>query len=196
VALVIDLACQTRRFGYFRSEDPMEAVQFVVFDAAAALWESVRERRGFGQFAAAAAVQFNLWGFRTRPLGLTWVLGCSFVFVDEAAEDGPALDPFLGKAGECVIGPGRAELAAAVGTTSVLMGLVLGQDRRQVPFAGDEHPVGDLCPGRERGSFRMSVRAGAAGRDLDGLDPGSGQGRAGRVGELPGPGHGLERLAP
>jgi hypothetical protein len=26
------------------------------------------------------------------------------------------------------------------------MGLVLGQDRPQVPLAEDEHPVGDLCP--------------------------------------------------
>jgi hypothetical protein len=44
-----------------------------------------------------------------------------------------------------VIGPGRAELAAAMGTTSVVIGLVLGQDRPQVPSAEDEHPVGDLC---------------------------------------------------
>jgi hypothetical protein len=37
------------------------------------------------------------------------------------------------------------------------MGLVLGQDRPQVPFAEDEHPVGDLCPGAEHEPFRVSV---------------------------------------
>jgi hypothetical protein len=30
------------------------------------------------------------------------------VFVDEAAEDGPALDPFLGEVSDGVVGPGRA----------------------------------------------------------------------------------------
>jgi hypothetical protein len=38
------------------------------------------------------------------------------VFVDEAAEDGPALDPFMGEAGDRVVGPGRAELKAAIGS--------------------------------------------------------------------------------
>src|SRR5215467_10759240 len=31
------------------------------------------------------------------------------------------------------------------------MGLVLGQDRPQVALAEDEHPVGEFCPGGERG---------------------------------------------
>ena len=38
------------------------------------------------------------------------------VFVDEAAEDGPAPDPFMGEAGAGVVGPGRAELKAAMGS--------------------------------------------------------------------------------
>jgi len=37
VALLIDLACETGSHDYFRSEDPMEAAQFVVSDAAAVL---------------------------------------------------------------------------------------------------------------------------------------------------------------
>jgi len=61
VALIIDLACETRRFDYFRSEDPMEAAQFVVSDTAAALWESVRERHGFARFATTAAAQLPRW---------------------------------------------------------------------------------------------------------------------------------------
>src|SRR5258708_18570831 len=61
VALIIDLACETRRFDYFRAEDPMEAVQFVVSDTAAALWESARERYGFARFATTAAAQLPRW---------------------------------------------------------------------------------------------------------------------------------------
>lgn len=61
VALVIDVACETRRFDYFRSEDPMEAAQFVVSDAVAALWDWARERHGFARFAATAAAQLPRW---------------------------------------------------------------------------------------------------------------------------------------
>jgi hypothetical protein len=52
---------------------------------------------------------------------LSWVLCGSLVFVDEAAEDGPALDPLLGEVGDGVFGPGRAELAAAMGSSSVVV---------------------------------------------------------------------------
>jgi len=61
VALMIDLACETKRFDYFRSEDPMEAAQFVVSDAAATLWEFARERHGFAWFATVAAAQLPRW---------------------------------------------------------------------------------------------------------------------------------------
>jgi hypothetical protein len=42
------------------------------------------------------------------------------VFVDETAEDGQAFDPFLGEVGGRVVGPGRAELAAAMRASSFL----------------------------------------------------------------------------
>jgi len=61
IALLIDLACETRRFDYFRSDDPMEAAQFVVSDATAALWEFLRERHGFARFATVAAAQMPRW---------------------------------------------------------------------------------------------------------------------------------------
>ena len=48
-----------------------------------------------------------------------------------------------------MVGPGRTELAAAMGTPPVVMGLVPGWDSPQVPFAGNEHSVGDLCPDGE-----------------------------------------------
>ena len=57
----------------------------------------------------------------------------------------------------------------------VVMALVLGQDRPQVPFVEDEHLVGDLGTGGEHEPFRVSVRARAARRDLHGLDAGVGQ---------------------
>jgi hypothetical protein len=55
------------------------------------------------------------------------------------------------------------------------MGLVLGQDRSQMPMAEDQHPVSNLGPDGKHEPFRISVRAQAARRDLHGLDPGVGQ---------------------
>ena len=77
-------------------------------------------------------------------------------------------------------------MAAAMGSPSVVMDLVLGQDRPQMPFAEDEHPVGELGPGGEHESFRMSVRSWAPGWDLSYLDAGVGQDCVERRGELPG----------
>jgi hypothetical protein len=76
---------------------------------------------------------------------------------------GTALDPLLGEAGGGIVGPGRAELAAAMGPSSVVMGLVFGQDCSQVPFAADQHPVGDLGPGGEHEPLRVGVRPWARG---------------------------------
>jgi hypothetical protein len=49
----------------------------------------------------------------------------TWVFIDEAAEDWPALDPFLGEVGGGVVGPRRVQLVAAVGPASVAVGFVL-----------------------------------------------------------------------
>jgi hypothetical protein len=43
-----------------------------------------------------------------------------------------------------------------------------------MPFAEDQHPVGELGPGGKHEPFRVSVRVRAAGRDLHGLDAGTG----------------------
>src|SRR6266516_4834527 len=61
------------------------------------------------------------------------------VLIDEAAEDGMAFDPLLGEVGGGMVGPGRAELAAAVGPPPVVMSLVLSQDEPQMSFAEDEY---------------------------------------------------------
>jgi hypothetical protein len=39
------------------------------------------------------------------------------------------------------------KLVTAMGSPSVVMGFVLGQDRPQASLAEDRHPVGDLRPG-------------------------------------------------
>ena len=54
---LIDLACDTRAYDYFRSEDPVAAAGFVVSDVVAVLWASVWERHGFQEFAETAAPQ-------------------------------------------------------------------------------------------------------------------------------------------
>ena len=86
-----------------------------------------------------------------------------------------------------MVGPGREELASAMGSSSVVIGLARGQGGPQMPLAEDQYPVGDLGPGGEHEPFGVSVRAPAAGRDLHGLDPSVGQDSVKRCGELPGP---------
>ena len=118
---------------------------------------------------------------------LTWALCGSLVLVDEAAEDRPALDPLLGEVGGRMIGPGWAELPAAMGPPPVVVGRVLGQDRPQMPLAEDQHLVCELGPGGEHEPFRITVRPRAARRDLHHLDTRPGQDGVERRGELPGP---------
>ncbi|TDO34822.1 hypothetical protein EV643_12579 [Kribbella sp. VKM Ac-2527] len=64
VAELIDLACATREYDYFRSEDPVEAARFVVSDAAALLWNAVRDRHGLSIFAQRSAPQLIRWASR------------------------------------------------------------------------------------------------------------------------------------
>ena len=59
--LLVDLACESRGFEYFRSDDPMQAAGFVVSDAVAGLWRAVRNRHGFAMFVDRAAPQLLRW---------------------------------------------------------------------------------------------------------------------------------------
>jgi len=125
------------------------------------------------------------------PAGVTWALSRPLVFVEEAAEHGPALNPLLGEIGYGVVGPGWLEAECAVRSSPVVEPGILGHHDAQVPFAEDQHPVGDLSPGGEHEPLRISVRARTPRRDLHGLDAGIGQDRvkrrAGRA-RRPGPG--------
>jgi hypothetical protein len=58
---LIDLACDTYHFEYFRSEEPLVAARFVVSDAVALLWARLREAHGFTGFAERAAPQLIRW---------------------------------------------------------------------------------------------------------------------------------------
>jgi len=86
-----------------------------------------------------------------------------------------------------MIGPGWAELAAAMGPPPVVVGRVLVQGGPQMPPAEDQHPVGDLGPGGEHEPFGITVCSRAPRRDLHGFDPGISQNRVEGCGVLPGP---------
>ncbi len=75
LAVLVDLACDTRGHDYFRSEDPLEAARFVVSDAVAAMWARYLQHHGFAGFAERAAEQLVRWESRygwTRH-GYGWV---------------------------------------------------------------------------------------------------------------------------
>jgi hypothetical protein len=61
---LIDLACETRDYEYFHSEDPMEAAGFVVSDAVALLWATLQAHYGFAGFAQRTAPQVICWESR------------------------------------------------------------------------------------------------------------------------------------
>ena len=61
---LIELACDASDGGYFHSENPLEAARFVVSHAVSALWQTVLDQHGFGQFARRAAPQLIRWESR------------------------------------------------------------------------------------------------------------------------------------
>jgi hypothetical protein len=61
---LVDLACQTREYDYFRSEDPIEAAKVVISDEVGRLWKRTLEHRGFAAFAAVVAAQLIRWESR------------------------------------------------------------------------------------------------------------------------------------
>jgi len=82
--------------------------------------------------------------FQNSAIGLDLgFYAARWVFVDEAAGHGAPLDPLVGEVGGGVAGAGGA-WRLRLGPSLVAVGLVFGQDRPQVPFATDQHPVGDL----------------------------------------------------
>ena len=68
VELLVDLACETRDYDLFRSEDPMQAAGFVVSDAVGLLWTRLRDQHGFAGLAERAVPQLLRW---EAPFGWT-----------------------------------------------------------------------------------------------------------------------------
>ena len=99
------------------------------------------------------------------------------VFVDQAAEDGSACDPFRGDIGDRVVGLGWVEWERAVRASSVVVSRVLGQDSAQVLFAEDQYPVGHVRSDREHEPLRVGVRVGTWWWNRHRGDAGIGQGR-------------------
>ncbi len=66
-----------------------------------------------------------------------------------------------------------------MGSPSVVMPCVLGEDGAQVPFAEDQHTVGDLGPDGAHEPFRVGVRSVGSRWDLDGGDAYVGEDRVG-----------------
>ena len=75
VATLVDLACETKGYDLFRSEDPMEAARLVVSDAVGALWARTRETPGAPAFTAMATRQLLRWEteFGWTRYGVGWV---------------------------------------------------------------------------------------------------------------------------
>lgn len=61
VAALVDLACETKGYDLFRSEEPIEAARFVVSDAVAALWTRRRDVHGMSEFLPEATDQLVRW---------------------------------------------------------------------------------------------------------------------------------------
>jgi hypothetical protein len=74
-------------------------------------------------------LDYSIWpvGFQNSAtvVDLGFLRG-PLILVEEAAEDGTTLDPHPGEVSDRVIGYGRAELAAAMRSSAVVVGLVPG----------------------------------------------------------------------
>jgi hypothetical protein len=94
MATLIDLACETQAYDYFRSDDPMEAARFVVSDAAAALWSTIRQKHGFAWFSERAAGQLLRWEspYSWTRRGDGWVSQRETALAQVAARMLPAAD--------------------------------------------------------------------------------------------------------
>ena len=88
LAVMIDLAIETRGLDYFRSEEPVEAARFVVSDVVRAVWLRTRMMYGTSVFAEQACAQLLRWESRhgwTRR-GDGWVAARETSLAQVAAE--------------------------------------------------------------------------------------------------------------
>ena len=100
-------------------------------------------------------------------LGSSAQLRRPVVLVDHATEDLAPLDRQLHRRAALVIVVGRSLLTRLVRAVPVVMAGVLAQNRAQVPFAVDDHPVGALASCSSYPSLGITVRPRSPRRDLD-----------------------------
>jgi hypothetical protein len=99
---------------------------------------------------------------RARPRS-----ACSFVLVDQSAENLAAFDPADRQADQVCSGGGSSKVQRSVRPVPVVMGGVLDQHRPQVPLPENQHPVGALGTRCAYPPLRERVRARRPGRDFD-----------------------------
>jgi len=118
-----------------------------------------------------------------RPGRLRFYAACSYSVI-RPSEDGPAPGALVGLIGGWTVGSHRLKIEGPVRTSAVVMTDVLVKCPAEVPFAKDQHAVGDLAPDGEHEPLRVRVRPRAAGWDLAHGDAGIGQYGLERIGEL------------
>ena len=127
VGLLVDLACETKEYDYFRSEDPMEATRFVASDAVAAMWSRLRDTQGAGPMVERAVRDLVRWEQRhgwtrggfgrvsaqeaTLASTLTGFLVLPDLWSLAARQYADAVDEALGKRAGSRRGRGATELA-------------------------------------------------------------------------------------
>src|SRR5450755_4102109 len=94
---------------------------------------------------------FLTWGFRFR-------LGSLVVLADHAAEYRPPPDWQVQRSGGLDFLVGRALLAGLVGPVPVVVVGVSAEDRSQMPFVVDEHPVSAVGPRCAYPSLGVAIR--------------------------------------
>src|SRR5439155_15484941 len=147
-----------------------------------------RVRRSAMRARPGAEPSSTLYRADTRVAGLTWeyVCGssCPPVLVDDPAEDSAAPDRALDRDHSRVVVVGRLLAQALVGAMGVEVVGVLGEHLPRVAFAVEQQPVGALRADAPHEPFRVAVRPGRAGWDLDEVDAFGGEHRIECLGEL------------
>jgi hypothetical protein len=109
-----------------------------------------------------------------------------FVLVGQATQNWSTFDVFMAEVGGGVGRLGWAKVAAAVGTSAVVVANVLREHYTQVPLTEDQQAVGELGSESAYEPFGEAVRLRATRRNPDYLDAHIGENGIERCGELVG----------
>ncbi|WP_431473726.1 hypothetical protein [Ornithinimicrobium sp. W1665] len=158
VSVLVDLACETREYDYFRSEDPMEAARFVVSDAVAAMWARLRDTEGAGAMVEQAVKDLvrweRRWGWTRRGDGrvsaqevslastLDGLLVVPDLWTLAARTYGDAVDEAVRKRAGSRRGRSQAELAQDLSQwNSVLVSRLSGPQHDELVDRLSAHPA-------------------------------------------------------